>query len=388
MDEQKIKELTDLMVKNSLDFQAKVKEMGEKKLESAEFKSFEEKNLAEFNKLKDEIALLKTPPKLSNAEAKADGIEMARKEFLGWARTGEYNGAREVKVLTIGDPASGGYLSTPEYVAEITKGITEFSPVRMLATVRQTSNHTVEFPRETALHTAAWISESGTKAETTGVAWGKDTLTPHECYALIDISNQNLEDSAFNLEAEINEAFSKKFGVLEGTAFVSGNGVGQPEGITLNTTVVASYKTTSTASTGTFAAGDLMIAFYALKGDYAPRATWLINRAMVGYIRRFTDATSGQFLWQPGMVAGTPDTLLGRPIVEATDMASAVAGSAVVAILGDFKRGYKIVDRIGMTVQRDPYTQATAGNVRFIARKRVDGKVVLPEAFRLLACSA
>jgi HK97 family phage major capsid protein len=151
---------------------------------------------------------------------------------------------------------------------------------------------------------------------------------------------------------------------------------------------VASYKTTSTASTGTFAAGDLMIAFYALKGDYAPRATWLINRAMVGYIRRFTDATSGQFLWQPGMVAGTPDTLLGRPIVEATDMASAVAGSAVVAILGDFKRGYKIVDRIGMTVQRDPYTQATAGNVRFIARKRVDGKVVLPEAFRLLACSA
>ena len=387
IDEQKIQELTDKVVKNSADFQAKVKEIGESKFNTSDFKVFEEKNLAEFNKLKDEIAALKTPT-LSGAEAKAEGIEKAREEFLTWARKGEYNGAKEVKVLTIGDPASGGYLSTPEYVAEITKGITEYSPVRTLATVRQTSQHTVEFPRETALHTAAWIGESGTKSETTGIAWGKDTLTPHECYALVDISNQNLEDSVFNLEAELNEAFSKKFGVLEGTAFVEGNGVGQPEGITLNTTVVASYKTTSTASSGTFDAAGLMSAFYALKGDYARNATWMMNRAIVGYIRAFTDSTTGQFLWQPGMVAGTPDTLLGRPVVEATDLASAVSSSAVVAILGDFKRGYKIVDRIGMTVQRDPYTQATAGNVRFIARKRVDGKVGLPEAVRLLACSA
>ena len=387
MDEQKIQTLTEDVGKLGLSIQAKFKELSEGTISKDAFETYEKKTNEIINTLKDELAVLKTP-KLSGTEAKAEGVEKAREEFLTWARKGEYNGAKEVKVLTIGDPASGGYLSTPEYVAEITKGITEYSPVRSLATVRQTSNHSVEFPRETALHTAAWISEGGTKAETTGVAWGKDTLTPHECYALIDISNQNLEDSAFNLEAEINEAFSKKFGVLEGIAFVSGNGVGQPEGITINTTVVASYKTTSTASTGTFDAAGLMSAFYALKGDYAKNATWLINRAIVGYIRAFTDSTTGQFLWQPGMVAGTPDTLLGRPVVEATDMISAVTGSGVVAILGAFKRGYKIVDRIGMTVQRDPYTQATAGNVRFIARKRVDGKVVLPEAFRLLACSA
>jgi len=167
---------------------------------------------------------------------------------------------------------------------------------------------------------------------------------------------------------------------------VSGNGVGQPEGITANATVAASYKTTSSTSAN-FTALDCITAYYALKSEYAKSSTWGINRAIVGHIRKFTDGTTGQFLWMPGML-GNPDTLLGRPIVEMTDMASAVASSAVVAILGDFKRGYKIVDRIGMTIQRDPYTQNTAGNVRFLARKRVDGKVVLPEAFRLLACGA
>lgn len=385
MNELEIKELSEKLIKNSVDFQAKVKELGEKKLESADFKAYEEKNLAEFNKLKDEIAALKVP-KMSASEVKSENIEKSRAAVLNWMRKGVLDNV-EVKVLTIGDPATGGYLSTPEYVAEITKGVIEFSPVRSLATVRQTSQHTVEFPKETGQPTCAWISESGTKSETTGTAWGKDTLTPHECYALIDISNQNLEDSAFNLEAEVSDILGRKFGVLEGTAFVSGNGVGQPEGITANATVVASYKTTSTASSGTFVATDLMTAFYALKAEYARNATWGINRAIIGSIRKFTDGTTGQFLWQPGMV-GNPDMLLGRPIVEMTDLASAMASSAVVAILGDFKRGYKIVDRIGMTMQRDPYTQNTAGNVRFLARKRVDGKVVLPEAFRLLACSA
>ncbi len=334
MDEQKIQTLTEDVGKLGLSIQAKFKEVSEGTMSKDAFAIYEKKTNEIIDGLKDEIAALKVPP-MGSSEEKSKNVEMARKEFLTW----------------------------------------------------QTSMHTAEFPKETGLHTGAWVSESGTKSETTGMTWGKDTLTPHECYALIDVSNQNLEDSVFNLEAEISEAFSKKFGVLEGTAFVSGNGVGQPEGITLNTTVVASYKTTS-GSSAVIVATDLMTAFYALKGDYAKNANWLMNRAMVGYIRKFTDGTTGQFLWQPGMVAGTPDTLLGVPIVEATDMASAVGSSVVVAVLGDFKRGYKIVDRIGMTVQRDPYTQATSGNVRFIARKRVDGKVVLPEAFRLLACGA
>ncbi len=381
-----IKELHEQIAKVGLDLQAKVKEIGEQKLSSSDFKVFEEKNTAEWNKLKDELATIKTP-QLSAAETKAENIEKAHKAYDEFIRKGVYNGAPEVKVLTIGDPATGGYLSTPEYIAEIVKGITEYSPIRSLARVISTSRGSAEIPAEDTLHTAAWTTEAGTKSETTGITWGKHTLFPHECYALVDVSNWNLEDSAFNLESELNEAFVKKFAVLEGTAFVSGNGVGQPEGITVEATVAASYKTTSTASSGTFAAADLFTGFYALKSDYARNATWVMNRAMVGYIRRFTDATTGQFLWQPGMV-GNPDMLLGRPIVEATDMASAVAGSAVVAILGDFKRGYVVADRLQMIVQRDPYTQATAGNVRFIARKRVDGKVILPEAFRLVACSA
>lgn len=386
MDEQKIQDLTDKVVKNSKDFQDKVKELGEKKLESSDFKVFEEKNLAEFNKLKDEIALLKTP-KINAEELKEQSRGLEMKAFSNVLR-GRALSPEEAKVLTIGDPTTGGYLAPVEYVAQIIKGITEFSPVRQLAYVRSTSNQAVQIPTRTTAVTGAWTSEQATRTESTGPAYGMKTLTPHEMYALKDISFQDLEDSAFNMEAELASEFAEAFGVLEGTAFVSGSAVGQPEGILTNATVAASYMTTSTATTGTFEAGDLMTAYYALKSIYAPNAKWLLNRAMVGIIRKFTDPTSHQFLWQPGMVAGTPDTLLGRPIVEATDMASAMAGSAKVAILGDFKRGYTIVDRIQINILRDQYTQAASGNIRFHARKRVDGLVTLPEAFRVLRCSA
>lgn len=386
MDEQKIQDLTDKVVKNSKDFQDKVKELGEKKLESSDFKVFEEKNLAEFNKLKDEIALLKTP-KINAEELKEQNKGLEMKAF-GNALRGRTLSPDEQKVLTIGDPTTGGYLAPVEYVNEIIKGITEFSPVRQLAYVRQTSNQAVQIPIRVTALVAAWTGETSTRTESSYPAYGLKTLTPHEMYALKDISLQDLEDSAFNMEAELANEFAEAFGKLEGTAFVSGTSVGQPEGILTNATVAASYMTTSTASTGTFAATDLMTAFYALKSIYAPNATWLINRAIVGTIRKFTDATSGQFLWQPGMVAGTPDTLLGRPIVEATDMASAQAGSAKVAILGDFKRGYTIIDRTQINILRDQYTQAATGTVRFHARKRVEGLVTLPEAFHVLRCSA
>jgi HK97 family phage major capsid protein len=387
MDEQKIQDLTDKVVKNSKDFQDKVKELGEKKLESSDFKVFEEKNLAEFNKLKDEIALLKTP-KINAEELKEQSRGLEMKAFSNVLR-GRALSPEEAKVLTIGDPTTGGYLAPVEYVAQIIKGITEFSPVRQLAYVRSTSNHSVQVPARTTVVTAAWTSEQGTHSESTGPAYGLKTMTPHEMYALKDISGQDLEDTAFNMEAELASEFAEAFGVLEGTAFVSGTSVGQPEGILTNPTVAASYMTTSAATSGTFIATDLMDAFYALKSAYAPNSTWGINRSVVGVIRKFTDNTTGQFLWQPGLVAGTPDSLLGRPIVEMTDMASAMAGSAKVAILGDFKRGYTIVDRIQISILRDQYTQAATGrNVRFHAWKRVDGLVTLPEAFRVLRCSA
>jgi HK97 family phage major capsid protein len=399
MDEQKIKELTDLIAKNSLDYQAEVKRIGADKLDSSAFKAFQEKNIEEFNKFKDELALLKTP-KLNAKEEKAEQSSLEMKAFdsalRGYVLTPEEQKAirrytpepGERKVLTIADPTTGGYLAPPEFVQQIIKGETEFSPVRSIANVRQTSYRSVQIPKRTTLVTAAWTTEQGTRTESTGPAYGMVESTPHEMYAFKDVSFQDLEDSAFNLEGELAAEFSESFGVLEGTAFVSGSAVGQPEGLLTNATIVASYTTTSTASTGTFDAASVVSGFYALKSAYSRNSSWLLNRAIIGVMRGWTDSTSGQFLWMPGLTAGTPDTLLGRPIVEATDMAAAQAGSAKMLLLGDFKRGYQIVDRIQVAITRDPFTQAASGNIRFHARKRVDGMVVLPEAFRVVRCSA
>lgn len=291
---------------------------------------------------------------------------------------------QEGKVLTRGDDTTGGYLAPEEYVEEIIKGITEFSPIRTLARVRSTSRHSIQIPKRTGTFSAAWVSEIGTRSETTGLTWGLEEVPTHEMYALVDISTQNLEDSAFDLEAELAMEFSEQFGVLEGTGFVSGNAVGKPEGIITNATVLANYVASGAASTLT--ADGLIDLAFALNSDYFRNASWILNRLTVRDIRKLKDG-NGQYLWQPGLQGAAPATILERPYTECTDMPTVTTNTYSVAI-GDWRRAYTIVDRVEMATLRDPYTQATAGAVRFIARKRVGGQVTLPEACKVQKTAA
>jgi HK97 family phage major capsid protein len=376
---EEIKSLLHEQKKLIVDYQAKNEEMLKGKIGPAELKAFEDKIVARLDGVDKELVGLKRP-----ASEVAGKLEAAEKKaaFESWLRRGEPIPA-EKKVMIIGDDTLGGYLAVPEYVAEIIKTVNEFSPIRSLARIRSTSAKSVQFPTRSATFAASWVSEIGTRSEATGQVYGLEEIPTHELAALVKVSNQDLEDSAFNLEAELSADAGEKIGVAEGTAFVTGNKVGRPEGVVMNSSVVSATKTTASASAIT---GDEMKeVLYGLKETYARNSTWAWRRATTLYLSTIKELSSGsnQYLWRPGLMDADPATFLGRPYVECPDMA-AIAASAKSVILGDFRRGYLIVDRLAVNVLRDPYTSKTTGTVEFLFRKRVGGQVVLSEAFQLL----
>ncbi len=311
--------------------------------------------------------------------------DFAMKSFSKFLRKGkEQMDDVEVKALSIADNTQGGFLAPIEYVNELIKTVTEVSPLRTVARVRQTTLKAVQMPSRTNTFSAVFTAATGTRTETTGYTTQMEEIPTHELYALVDINEQLLEDSVFNLEAEMNEEFSTRFAKAEGTAFISGDAVGQPEGLLTNSNVGTTNSGNGTALT----ADGLLTLVHSLKTDYGRQGTFLFNRTTLGAIRKLKDS-AGQYVFQAGMMltSGVPNTILGYPYVEMPDMPD-VAASAKPVAFGDFSRGYMIVDRVALSILRDPFTQATAGNVRYIARRRIGGQVILPEAFVTQTISA
>ena len=332
-------------------------------------------------KLNDIETMLKRPANAMEAKE----VDLSLKAWDSFMRKGQDNMApEEVKALTVGTAATAGNLAPAEYVNELIKVISEISPVRSVARVRQTSNKEIEVPSKTATFAAAWTAEGGSRTETTGYTTSLNTIPTHELYALVDISGALLEDSVFDLEAEMNTEFAEQFAKAEGAAFLTGNGTNKPTGILDGTTVAS----TTAAAAAAIATDDLMDLVHGLQSEYARNAAFMLNRTTLGEIRKLKD-TAGQYIFQTGFSgqSGLPNTILGHAYVEAVDMAD-IAASAKPVVFGDYRRGYMIVDRVALSVLRDPYSQASTGNVRYIARRRVGGEVVLAEAMRALTMAA
>ena len=298
-----------------------------------------------------------------------------KKVFDKWLRQGKDSlSPDEVKVLTVSNDNTAGYLAPPEYVRELIKGIIEYSPIRSIARIRRTTHRSIQMPKRTGTFAAQWVAESGTRSETTGYAVGLEEIPAHELYALVDISEQEVEDSVFNLEAEMNGEFVEQFAKAEGNAFVSGNSVGRPQGILSNSSVG-----NTAGPDDAIDANSLIAVAHTVKAEYARNGTFVMNRSTLAALRKLQDG-AGQYVFQPGLYQmGVGSSVLGHPIVEATDMPDIGDGTKPI-IFGDFRRGYLIVDRTQLSIMRDPFTQATSGNVRYIARRRVGGQVILPEA--------
>ena len=298
-----------------------------------------------------------------------------KKVFDKWLRQGKDSlSPDEVKVLTVSNDNTAGYLAPPEYVRELIKGIIEYSPIRSIARIRRTTHRSIQMPKRTGTFAAQWVAESGTRSETTGYAVGLEEIPAHELYALVDISEQEVEDSVFNLEAEMNGEFVEQFAKAEGNAFVSGNSVGRPQGILSNSSVG-----NTAGPDDAIDANSLIAVAHTVKAEYARNGTFVMNRSTLAALRKLQDG-AGQYVFQPGLYQmGVGSSVIGHPIVEATDMPDIGDGTKPI-IFGDFRRGYLIVDRTQLSIMRDPFTQATSGNVRYIARRRVGGQVILPEA--------
>ena len=330
-----------------------------------------------------EVKLDKLETVLARPETGLDSkdVNLQMKAFGKMLRKGKDNiDPLELKALYESDDTLGGYYAPEEYVADLIKSVTEISPLRSVARVRTTSNRGIEIPKRTGQFAATFVNETATRTETTGYQTGLMQIDAHELYALVDISQALLEDSAFDLEAEMSTEFGEQFAKAEGTAFITGNGVGRPQGITFAGAGVASVNSGSNTVLTTNGLLDLQ---YSIKSDYMNNARFVLNRSSLAAILKLED-TEGQKIFAQGMsyVGGAPATILGKPYVLAEDMPDVGGGTKPVAY-GDFSRAYTIVDRINLSVMRDPYSVATAGNIRYIARRRVGGAVVLAEAIAL-----
>ena len=327
--------------------------------------------------IKEQISNIETMLKRPNSGIEGKQIDETLMAFDNYCRKGfEALSDVEKKALTVSNDSTGGYLAPPEYVRELLKTVTEISPIRSIARVRQTAQRSIQIPKRTGQFSAQWVAESGTRSETEGYLVGLEEIPAHEYYAMVDISEQDLEDSVFNLEAEMQSEFSEQFAKAEGAAFVSGNAVGKPEGFMSNSNISEVNSGASAALTG----DGLISLVHSIKSEYSRNAQFVFNRRTLAEIRKLKD-TAGQYVFQAGMMltSGVPNSILGFPYIQATDMPSVGANNFPIAF-GDFQRGYMIVDRIAMAVLRDPFTQATSGNIRYVARRRVGGQVIQAEA--------
>tara|TARA_R100001480_G_scaffold85714_1_gene93536 strand:+ start:2681 stop:3901 length:1221 start_codon:yes stop_codon:yes gene_type:complete len=382
------KRLDEIEKKGSADplLEEKVDKMADSISKMAETKQaieLQEKNLAEAQAKIESLETVLARPETGNS---TKDVDLQIKAFGSMLRVGKENMDEiEKKALYESDDTLGGFYAPAEYVADLIKGVTEISPIRSIARVRTTSNRGIEIPKRTGQFSASFVAETGTRSETTGYTTGLMQIDAHELYALVDISQAMLEDSAFDLESEMSEEFGTQFAKAEGTAFVSGNGVGRPQGFTDSSAGVSS---TNSGSGTALTANGLVDLTMAIKSDYMANASFVMNRATFADVLKLED-TEGQKIFVNAMsyVGGTPATILGKPYILAEDMPD-VAGSAKPIAYGDFSRAYTIVDRVNLSVMRDPYSQATSGNIRYVARRRVGGAVVLAEAIRLQNISA
>ena len=214
-------------------------------------------------------------------------------------------------------------------------------------------------------------------------SFGQVSIGAYKLGTMIKVSEELLNDSVFDLQSYITREFARRIGSREEEAFFTGNGTGKPLGILAAT---GGAETGITAASATAVTADELIdLYYSLRSPYRRNAVWTLNDSTVKAIRKLKDG-NGQYLWQPGITAGAPDMILGRPVRTSTYMPEIAAGAKTIAF-GDFSY-YWIADRQGRSFKRLNELFAATGQVGFLASQRVDGKLVLPEAVKVLAQKA
>ncbi|HXC56101.1 MAG TPA: phage major capsid protein [Rhizomicrobium sp.] len=353
-----------------------------------------DKALDEQKRVLDELTLAAARPALSGERKAApdrDAVER-KAAFDRYVRKGDAAGvdALELKALSAGSNADGGYTVPLEIETTIDRVLAKASPIRAIATVRQIGGNVYRKPIATAGAATGWVAETDARPQTGTPTLAVIDFPAMELYAMPAATPTLLDDSAVDIEQWLAGEVQIVFAEQEGAAFVSGNGTTQPKGFLSETIVAdASWAWTklgyvASGADGAFASSNptdtLVSLAYAPKQAYRANGTWVMNRKTESVVRRFKDST-GNYIWSPGASAGQPPTLLGYPVAEAEDMPDIASGSYSIAF-GDFARGYLVVDRVGIRTLRDPYSAKPY--VLFYTTKRVGGGVQNFEAIKLM----
>ena len=298
------------------------------------------------------------------------------------AMRSKYMRPEVMDALQIGTDTEGGYLVPDEFERTLVSALEDENIFRSMAKVIQTSSGDRKIPLSTGHGEAKWIDEEGAFTES-DESFGQVTLGAHKVGTLIKVSEELLNDSVFDLESYIATEIGRRIGAKEEAAFFTGDGNGKPTGI-LNATGGADVGITAASATA-ITADELIDLFHSLRGPYRKNAVWVLNDSTIKAIRKLKD-NNGNYLWQPSISAGVPDTILGRPVKTSTFMPEIAADNKVIAF-GDFS-WYWIADREGRTFRRLGELFATNGQVGFLGSQRVDGKMILPEAVKILQMKA
>lgn len=350
--------------------------------------------LDETKRVADRLAVKAQRPQLGDGAFETAAVRDHRRAFDDYVRKGESaNLSRlEAKALatSTNSGADGGYLVPPETERTVMSSLKDISPMRSIASVRQVSGSVYKKPFATTGFAYGWVAETASRTQTNTPTLAELSFPTMELYAMPAATATLLDDSAVNIDEWIAEEVRDTFAQQEGTAFVSGDGTNKPKGF-LDYTKVAdgswSWGNIGFIKTGVDAAfpasnpsDKLIDLIYTLKAGYRANGTFLFNRGTQAAIRKMKD-DDGNYIWQPASTAGEPSQLLGYPVIESEDMPAIAVDSFSVAF-GDFRRGYLIVDRVGIRVLRDPYSSKPY--VLFYTTKRVGGGVQDFAAIKLL----
>ncbi|MEE2567332.1 phage major capsid protein [Hyphobacterium marinum] len=323
-------------------------------------------------------------------EAGQAGISEAKAAWDGFMRTGQTHKLAECKSLSVGTPGDGGYVAPAETQAAIDRLLTEASPIRAIAGVRQTTANVFKKPVSLGGAASGWVAESAERPETDSPGLDLLDFPTAELYAMPAATTALLDDALVDIDLWLAEEVRDVFAAQESAAFVNGNGTNKPKGFLAYTktadasAVWGEIGYVATGVDGDFAASDpaddLIDLIYAPKPGYRANARFVMNRRTVSTVRKFKDS-NGDYIWRPSLTEGGQATLLGYPVTEAEDMPDIGSDSFAIAF-GDFGKGYLIVDRQGVQVLRDPYSAKPY--VLFYTTKRVGGGVQNFDAIKLM----
>lgn len=345
----------------------------------------------------DRLALEARRPGLAPERREArTGATEHKAAFEAYIRSGETAGLRtlETRAMSVGSGPDGGYLAPPEIETTVTQRLAALSPIRAIAGIRQVSGATFKRPFARTGPATGWVGEAAARAQTDSPVLAEQVFPAMELYAMPAATQTLIDDAAVDLESWIAGEVETVFAEQEGAAFVAGDGVNKPTGF-LTQTLVANgawdWGTIGFVATGAASAfpeddpADVLFdLIYALKAGFRQNGRFVMNRKTQAVVRKMKDG-AGHYVWSPPAQAGGAAGLFTFPVTEAEDMPDIGAGTTPIAF-GDFRRGYLVVDRLGLRILRDPYSAKPY--ILFYTTKRVGGGVADYDAIKLLKVAA